>query len=118
MFLYVNFKAIFCVALVAALTNIVLTQNLYTSMLDDTRGALMSFSSGSSLTSRPKPRPRPPVASRRRRTGSSGGFSGNFFYLNLIDFALLFNNALTCSSLRRNLERKMNCFSCVMPKTV
>ena len=50
MFLYVNFKAIFCVALVAALTNIVLTQNLYTSMLDDTRSALMPFSSGSPQT--------------------------------------------------------------------
>ena len=108
MFLYVNFKAIFCVALVAALTNIVLTQNLYTSMLDDTRGALMSFSSGSSSSfTLAKPRPRPPVASRRR--GISIMSSGNFFYLNLIDFALLFNNAHTCASLRRNPERKINC---------
>ena len=118
MFLYVNFKAIFCVTLVAALTNIVLTQNLYTSMFDDTRGAFMSFSSGSSPTSRQKPRPWPPVASRRRRTRSPAGFSGNFFYLNLIDFQLLLNNAHTCAGLRRHPERKINCFSRVMPKIV
>ena len=103
-FLYVNFKAIFCVALVAALTNIVSTQNLYMSMLDDARDALMSFSSGSSPTSLP---------------GGWSGFSGYFFYLNLIDFAPLFNNTHTCASLRRNLERKINCFSRIMmPKTV
>ena len=47
-FLYVNIKAIFCLALAASLTNVVFTQHLLTSMLDDTRNALMSFSSGSS----------------------------------------------------------------------
>ena len=51
----VNLKAIFCIALFAILTNLVLTQNLYTSLLDDTRNALMSYSSGSSslLTFKP-----------------------------------------------------------------
>ena len=48
----VNIKAIFCLALMAILTNLVFTQNLYTSPLDDTRNALMSFSSG---VSSPKP---------------------------------------------------------------
>lgn len=52
MFFYVNSKAIFCLALVATLANFVLTQNLYTSILDDARDSLMSFSSGSSS---PKP---------------------------------------------------------------
>lgn len=51
-FFYVNSKAIFCLALVATLANFVLTQNLYTSILDDARDSLMSFSSGSSS---PKP---------------------------------------------------------------
>lgn len=46
-FFYANFKAIFCLALVATLANFVLTQNLYTSILDDARDSLMSFSSGS-----------------------------------------------------------------------
>lgn len=51
-FLFVDIKAIFCLALMAILTNLVFTQNLYTSPLDDTRNALMSFSSG---VSSPKP---------------------------------------------------------------
>ena len=77
MFLYVNFKAIFCAALVAALTNIVLTQNLYTSMLDDTRSALMPFSSGGS----------PTLASVNAALFPSGTGNGNqFYYLILIDF--------------------------------
>ena len=78
MFLYVNFKAIFCVALVAALTNIVLTQNLYTSMLDDARSALMPFSSGSSQT----------FKSMIAAMYPSGTGNGNFFYLILIDVKL------------------------------
>lgn len=51
----VNLKAIFCIALFAILTNLVLTQNLYTSLLDDTRNALMSYSSGSSSLPTAKP---------------------------------------------------------------
>ena len=51
----VNLKAIFCIALFAILTNLVLTQNLYTSLLDDTRNALMSYSSGSSSLPPAKP---------------------------------------------------------------
>ena len=51
----VNLKAIFCIALFAILTNLVLTQNLYTSLLDDTRNALMSYSSGSSSLPAAKP---------------------------------------------------------------
>ena len=96
MFFYVNFKAIFCLALVATLANFVLTQNLYTSFLDETRDALMSFSSGSS-SSKLKlvfpalaPKTRPPVSSRRRR--ASGGYFGSsrkFFYFNQqVDFHL------------------------------
>ena len=56
--LSVNIKAIFCLALIAILTNLVFTQNLYTSPLDDTRNALMSFSSGVSSS-----KPKPPVTS-------------------------------------------------------
>ena len=59
-FLSVDIKAIFCLALMAILTNLVFTQNLYTSPLDDTRNALMSFSSGvssSKPTSPPTKRP-------------------------------------------------------------
>lgn len=74
----VNLKAIFCIALFAILTNLVLTQNLYTSLLDDTRNALMSYSSGSSslLTVKPAsthyiPRPARPV-SKSRFTGGWG----------------------------------------------
>ena len=52
----VNIKAIFCLALMAILTNFVFAQNLFTSPLDDTRNALMSFSLG---VSSPKPKPRP-----------------------------------------------------------
>ena len=51
----VNLKAIFCIALFAILTNLVLTQNLYTSLLDDARNALMSYSSGSSSLPTAKP---------------------------------------------------------------
>ena len=51
----VNLKAIFCTALLAILTNLVLTQNLYTSLLDDTRNALMTYSSGSSSPPTAKP---------------------------------------------------------------
>ena len=53
-FFPVNIKAIFCLALMAILTNSVFTQNLSTSALDDTRNALMSFYSG---VSSPKPTP-------------------------------------------------------------
>lgn len=92
MFFYVNFKAIFCLALVATLANFVLTQNLYTSFLDETRDALMSFSSGSS-SSNPKlvfptlaPKTRPPVSSRRRRASLG---SSKFYYFNQqVDFYL------------------------------
>lgn len=87
MFVYFNFKAIFGLALVATLANFVVTQNLYTSILDDTRSALMSFSSGSSS---PKPKPiipafpplfpgaRPPVFRKMRVPGGSWG-SSKFF---------------------------------------
>lgn len=88
-FFFISIKAIFCLALVATLTNLVLTQNLYTSMLDDTRNALMSFSSGSS-SSTPTPAPatpapRPPISSRRRRSVGWGSFGSKFYHSNLLD---------------------------------
>lgn len=70
MFFYVNSKAIFCLALVATLVNFVLTQNLYTSILDDARDSLMSFSLGSPLPHLLAP-PRFPVLSTKSRTSSS-----------------------------------------------
>lgn len=70
----VNIKAIFCLALVAILTNFVFTQNLYTSPLDDTRKALMSYSSGvSSPKTTPRPTEPPPTTS-----GIVGGWSVAF----------------------------------------
>ncbi|KAL9960331.1 hypothetical protein ACROYT_G033777 [Oculina patagonica] len=69
-FFHVNMKAIFCLALVTALTNLVFTQNLYTSPLDDTRNALMSFSSGASS---PKPTTSPPLRPGVAPGGGGGG---------------------------------------------
>ncbi len=84
-FFHVNIKAIFCLALVTALTNLVFTQNLYTSPLDDTRNALMSFSSG---VSSPKPTAPPPVSKDKyfvilatmgpKLSIGGGGFGGEF----------------------------------------
>lgn len=68
MFFSVDIKAIFCLALMAILTNLVFTQNLYTSPLDDTRNALMSFSSG---VSSPKPTSTP-----TKRPAVGGGLLG------------------------------------------
>ena len=48
MFFHVNIKTIFCLALLSTLSNLAFTQNLATSVLDDTRNVLMSFSSGAS----------------------------------------------------------------------
>ena len=52
MFFSVNMKSIFRLAQMAILTNLVFTQNLYLSPLDDIRNSLMSFSSGADS---PKP---------------------------------------------------------------
>lgn len=59
-FVFVNFKAIFCLIFAVTLAKYVYTQNLYTAMLDETRNTLMSFSSGSSTPS-PTPSPKTPV---------------------------------------------------------
>ena len=50
-FVFVNFKAIFCLIFAVTLAKYVYTQNLYTAVLDETRNTLMSFSSGSSSPS-------------------------------------------------------------------
>lgn len=50
-FVFVNFKAIFCLIFAVTFAKYVYTQNLYTAMLDETRNTLMSFSSGSSSPS-------------------------------------------------------------------
>ena len=57
-FVFVNFKAIFCLIFEVTLAKYAYTQNLYTAVLDETRNTLMSFSSGSSLlSSSPSPTP-------------------------------------------------------------
>ena len=53
LFFYLNIRATFCLVLVTTLVHMVFTQSLYTSLLDDTRNALMSFSSGTIPTSSP-----------------------------------------------------------------
>ncbi|XP_068713370.1 hemicentin-2-like [Montipora foliosa] len=55
-FCYVNVKATFCLVLFATLNNFVFSQNLYTSILDDARNALMGFSSSTTPTTAPATR--------------------------------------------------------------
>ena len=73
---YVNIKTIFCLALLTTLTNLVFTQNLYTSLLDDTRNALMSFSSGAGS---PKPTTSPPLRPAVSSGGGGWGWSSKFY---------------------------------------
>ena len=86
-FFPVNIKAMFCLALMAILTNSVFTQNLSTSALDDTRNALMSFYSG---VSSPKPTPPP---TKRPAIGGWGWSSSKFtelLFLPSFSLVLLF----------------------------
>ena len=82
-----DIKGIFCLALMAILTNLVFTQNLYTSPLDDTRNALMSFSSGVS-----SPKPTTSAPTKRPVGGVSGWFGSKFTALlrSLSFYLLLF----------------------------
>ena len=79
---FVNIKAIFCLALLGILTNLVFTQNLYTSPLDDTRNALMSFSSGAGST-KPSKRPAWHLLSSRMFRALLNSPSLSLFYFTL-----------------------------------
>lgn len=94
----VNLKAIFCIALFAILTNLVLTQNLYTSLLDDTRNALMSYSSGSSsLPSTASPPIHYHMAIPKLTLGGSGSrLSVSLVYLTPSNHWLI-RNPVACS---------------------
>lgn len=91
-FYYFNMKAIFCLALFGTITNLVWSQNLFSSIgiLDDTRKALMSLSSSGSLSPPPTIARTKPASTRLSwRCESAHRVDFNQFYLFWQYFELL-----------------------------